>query len=540
MALIPFRGLGARGIVKDLPATDLPLEAYTGGNNVRFSNGASMRAPSWRSPNIDPGFVPTGAFRYAPPNGSEITFVPTSTGKIWARSAGSTLSNVSIAGHTDVLGTTQFTGCSLGGVAYLNRETQAPAFYGPGSSVFAYIPAWNATHRCEVLRSYKDFLVAFNVNKNGSLFPTMVKWSDAALAGAPPASWDETDPTKLAGETILAEINGPIMDAQNLRDAMIIYGQREVWAMEFVGGQFIFRFRRLFNDGGILNRNCALEIEGKHYVFGIDDIYVHDGVQRTSIAEGRVRDFVFRNMDLTRTNRCFVAHNVASKEILFAYVSGDVDIVPGFTGGDGVNRAVVYCYANDTWGIMDMPNVVGPMALAPAAQALTYSSATFSYDAAGGTFQDASGGSRLLPIATIRTGVSLIPTARLSLLDNISVGSLSQFPLDLALLTTSYLEKEHIDLDAQGAGLTMFKTVSRLIPQMRISGTNPVEFRFGANDIHGQSPIWDPPITFDPLTEYRVDTRMSGRYLAMRITVPTANDFALTGIDAEIKANGNR
>jgi hypothetical protein len=541
MPSIPFRGLGTRGIVKDLPATDIPLEAYTGGNNVRFSNGSSMRAPSWRSSNTGLAFVPSGAFRYAPPNGDEITFIPAETGRIWSRNSGGTLTDVSVSGHVNSTSNDQFTGCSLGGVAYLNRPTHVPAFYGPASSLFATIPAWTSTHRCAVLRSYKDFLVAFNVTKGAALFPTMVKWSDAALAGAPPASWDETDPTKLAGETILAEIEGPILDAQNLRDAMIIYAQREVWAMEFVGGQFIFKFRRLFNDGGIINVNCALEIAGKHYVFGTDDLYVHDGVNRQSLAEGRIRDFVFRNINLGASRRCFVAHNVVSKEILFAYVSGDADAFPGFTGGLGCNRAVVYCYANDTWGIMDLPNVFGPMALAPSGQSLTYATVSSDYLGIGGSYQDVGGGSRLLPIATVRaTGASSVPSDRLSLLDAIQTGSLSTFPLDTALLTPAYLEKEHIDLDETGAPLTMFKTVNEVTPQMRVSAAIPVEFTFGANDIHGISPVWDPPITYDPRTDYRVDTRLSGRYLAMRLTVASAMDFSLSGLDANVLPNGNR
>ena len=36
--------------------------------------------------------------------------------------------------------------------------------------------------------------------------------------------------------------------------------------MEFVGGTFIFNFRKLF-DAGLINQNCVVEVEGKHYVF---------------------------------------------------------------------------------------------------------------------------------------------------------------------------------------------------------------------------------------------------------------------------------
>jgi hypothetical protein len=479
-------------------------------------------------------------FRYVPPGAPDINILPTDTGSIWSRSASGTLSDISVPGHVGISGTTQFTGCSLGGVFYVNRETHVPRYLGPTSPTFLAIPAWDSTHRCAVLRSFKDFLVAFNVTKGANLFPTMVKWSDVALAGAPPASWDETDTTKLAGETILAEISGPILDAQVLRDVMVIYGEREVWLMEFVGGQFVFRFRRLFDDGGILNRNCAVEVEGRHYVFGIDDIYVHDGTQRQSIAEGRIRDFVFRNMDLSATTRCFVAHNVTSKEVLFCYVSGDSDAFPGFTGGTGVNRAVVYCYANDTWGIMDMPNVFGPMALAPVSQALTYATVTTTYATQGGSYNDTVGGLRRGLMASVRFLAPAIGDRRLSILDNMEVGSVAQFALDTDLVTPAFLEKEQIDLDSSGAPLTMFKTIDYIVPQVRLTSNIATNFAFGANDLHGVPPQWDPEVVYFPRQDYRVDTRISGRYLAMRITVPTANDFSFSGLDVNVLANGDR
>lgn len=540
MPTIPFRGLGTRGIIKDLPPADLPLEAYTGGNNVRFANGASMRAPGWRTANSGLSFVPCGTFLYAPAAGVESTLVPALDGAIWSRSFTNTLADVSGAGFTPVTATAQYTACTLGSVFYLNRESHVPRFLTPAAATFAALPAWNAAWRCEVLRSFKDFLVAFNVTKSAIQYRTMVKWSDAALAGAPPASWDETDTTKLAGETILAEIAGPIVDAQNLRDAVAIYGYNEVWLMEFVGGQFVFRFRRIFGDAGIINRNCAVEVEGRHYVFGNDDIYVHDGTQRKSIAAGRVRDHIFRNMINTTWDRCFVAHNAASREILFCYVSGDSDTASQFTGGTGVNRAAVYCYDNDTWGFMDLPNVFGPMSLAPAASARSYDDIGATYAGFGGSYQDVSGNVTRTTLASVRALSPTIPSSRLSFLDPIEVNSAVSYSLDPALFTPAYLEKEHVDLDAQGADLTTFKTVHRIVPQMRMRSTNPVIFTFGAANIHGSPTLWSNPVTFTAGSEYKIDTRVSGRYLGIRATMSQPYDFNLSGFDAVITSNGSR
>ena len=67
-----------------------------------------------------------------------------------------------------------------------------------------------------------------------------------------------------------------IVDGAVLGSNFIIYSSDSIFLMEFVGGQFIMNFRKLFTDAGLINQNCVVEVEGKHYCFGLR-IYVHDG-----------------------------------------------------------------------------------------------------------------------------------------------------------------------------------------------------------------------------------------------------------------------
>ena len=41
------------------------------------------------------------------------------------------------------------------------------------------------------------------------------------------------------------------------------------------------------SHAGLINENCVVEVEGKHYCFGRDDIIVHDGTTKQSIADER-------------------------------------------------------------------------------------------------------------------------------------------------------------------------------------------------------------------------------------------------------------
>src|SRR3546814_15319645 len=75
--------------------------------------------------------------------------------------------------------------------------------------------------------AYKDFLIALNVTKGATNYPTMVKWSDLTGFGAVPASWDHTSPSNSAGENIINEMKVEIIDGLSLRDSFIIYAKNE-------------------------------------------------------------------------------------------------------------------------------------------------------------------------------------------------------------------------------------------------------------------------------------------------------------------------
>ena len=53
----------------------------------------------------------------------------------------------------------------------------------------------------------------------------------------------------------------------------------------------------------------SVEVEGKHYVFGNQDIYVHDGTTKQSICDERTKNFIYQGLNTRKSNVCFVQHN---------------------------------------------------------------------------------------------------------------------------------------------------------------------------------------------------------------------------------------
>jgi hypothetical protein len=322
MAIVPVRGLSKYGIITDVDPYDLPPEAWSFGVNVRFHSGSVERAPVFRniltlataSPRFCTANTPTNSF-----SSILVAYLNGSVAKI----VSGIETDISISGYTPSDAEAPFTSCHLGDVFYINRNDRVPWALRTADTQFQELANWDNTWRTNILRACGGALCAFNITKGGITFPSMVKTSEFALADTVPSSWDETDPTTNATENILAEMRSGITDAQNLGEEIIIYGLNEAWQMVADGSENIWAYHKLFDDAGSINANCSVEIDRQHYVFGLNDIWRHDGTSKASICDQRVRDFIFSSINMSKSNRCFVYYNSKLKEVYFCYVSDD-------------------------------------------------------------------------------------------------------------------------------------------------------------------------------------------------------------------------
>ena len=536
MPNLPIRDLGSVGVITDVDPFSLPLNAYTRAKNVRFDQGNIRRSPGFRDVSSITGFTPVFTYGLYNATGYDTVVIVADNFDIHEYSNGTVTLDYNSGASTSIA---QVTATSLANVQYLNREDLAPIYRTPAMNNFATLANWPSGYTCASLRSYGDFLIALNTDEGGSAFPTRVRFSDIALANNPPSTWDETDVTKSAGFNDLAQMTTPIIDGQTLGSNFLIYSSDQVWLMEFVGGTFIFNFRKLFNDAGIINQNCVIEVEGKHYVFDQDDIYVTDGVSIQSIVDGRVKEYIFSGIDTSAFNKCFVQFDQAREEIYFCYKSSD-DMAE-FTNGDGCNRAAVFNYRSNTWSFMDIPNVYSGTS-ANVSTVATYDSTTLTYDVAGGTYasQDAGFDRHILMLGQLSTTDGLT-AHRIYGLDGIDENSALSSPLNTVATKGIKLERIGIDLDEMQLPLTGYKNIRKMVPQFStVASDKTFNVSMGAADLATGVPVYDQTYNFDTSTEYKIDSRSSGRYLSYKIETDTKKDFAVSGFDFDVVATGRR
>lgn len=540
MPNLPIRNLGERGVITDVDPFNLPFNAFTRAKNVRFTDGNVERSPIFRTAYewaaTDGAFDPV--FCYGLTNqGTYDTVLVVDKDFSVVEFANGNVTSVFTDTQTD--SPAPVTGTSLADVEYINRPSRVPISRTPAQTSFTSLPNWDSTWRCKSLRSYGDFLIALNMTEGASEYPNRVRFSDIALANSVPSTWDAADTTKSAGFNDLVQFRTPIIDGATLGSNFLIYSSDQVWLMEFVGGTFIFNFRKVFDDAGVINQNCIVEIEGKHYVFDKDDIYVNDGITRQSICDNRTRDYIFNGIDQSAYESCFVMHVPTLEEIYFCYHSGDDLSV--FEEVSHCNRAAVYNYRSDTWSFVDLPNVIsGTSANIDTVE--TFANTSLNYNETGGTYhaQESKFTQYAIMVSQRDSGEGLT-RSRIMGLDLVNKGSLN-LPETAEATQDVILERSGIDLDQEVQfPLASYKVIKRIYPQISTPSTDKFfTFKFGAADLPPTLPVYNADIIFDSSTEYKVDTKISGRYLSYKLETDETKDFTLSGMDVDVQILGRR
>lgn len=340
---IPIQGCGD-GCNLDLPASELPPNVWSGGLNVCFRNGLLRNrkgiAEAFTTPTAVPywmGIFITASARFV---------VQASTTSVFVDD-GST--------RTDITGTAptggrddRWTGGDFNTVLVLNNGVDAPMYWnGDVGTDLASLTGWPANYTAQTLRPFKDYLVAGNIFDGTSTNPQLVMWSTAAEAGSLPTTWVAAS-TNDAGDDPFSGI-GAIVDFLPLGDINIVYGQGGRVAMQYVGGNDVFRFQRLPGNDGLLAKGCVAETPKGHVFLSSGDVLLHSGGDAVSIAEGVVRDWLQATMDSTNAARSFLCVNPQEKEVWVCFPSN---------GASDCDTALAWNWESGKWSTpLSLPNL---------------------------------------------------------------------------------------------------------------------------------------------------------------------------------------
>lgn len=515
MTLVKVQNIGAIGLNRDLSQHDLPINAWTDAKNIRFLDGYALQFLGHSEVYATPAEIPQ---HIMPCNVSgERHWVYATPTKTFAVSG-----NGITTTHTDITHVTprtgnvnQWTGTLLSGVPILNADDGKPpmAWNLNLANKFVDLTGWQAGCSCKSIRSFKNFLIALNITKSGVNYPYMVKWSHPADPGSLPSSWNEADATKQAGEADIAEGFDPIVDGLQLRDSFMIYKEQSVWRMDFIGGNYIFRFTKVLGKSGAMNRNCIAEIDGYHFVLTNNDVIVHDGNTAESVLDKMTRRWLFKNIDVNSIDKCFVFTNPFFNEVYVCYPS---------PGSSVCDSAVVYNYKDKTISARDMPrsnhaaygSVNSEMFRYYSNDVDTWASDLSVWD--GGEFVPNS--ARCI-VASADTKLFLIDSA-------------ASFD---GVIPSAFLERRGLSFDAPET----VKLVRGIRPRITGNIGETVQIQIGSQTDPFTEPVYGDVMNHVIGTTVSNDCLVSGRYIAIKFSTGSAFQWRLDSFEVDIQQGGN-
>ena len=530
--MINIDKVGAIGQVRDRQPYQIPPQAWTLIKNGVCNHGSAQRILGqeevFAGASIDPYWLlpwPTSTeFRWIYAGQDDIYYVTGSTHTKITRAAG-VYDPVSATGIYTGGVNNLWNGVLLGLVPVLNNGVDDPQSWDTATLKLVDLPNWPATTKCKVMRGFKQFLIALDITEGASRFPYKVWWSDLADPGTVPTTWNRADASALAGDTELADTPGFLIDGEALGDTFFIYKEDSVWAMQFIGGVFVFKFSPVFRDFGILAQRCVKEFEGQHFVVTQSDVKVHNGQSHRSVINEQDRIALFNDIDPANRDKVFVAHHRAHSEMWICY--------PNSNATAGIpNQAAVWNWDAQTWGHRDLPDVphIGTGLISEG------TSSPFINDVSTLIDNDTS---IIDGIRFSATEVKMLATSR-------AAQKFYQMNLtntfDGTVFTTKF-EREGLAIAGQGADgalqvdPTLQKFIRSVYPKVEVATGAIVNVYVGSQNRVEEAVTWYGPFAFKPSSgQIKIDCRVNGKLISVRFESTGDTSFEMTGyhLDMEI------
>ena len=380
--------------------------------------------------------------------------------------------------------------------------------------------------RCGVIRSFGNFLVAGNLKESTTAgvirsLPGVVRTSDVAVPGSVPQNWNPfAAGTNTADEFTLSD-TATVQDLVQLQGNMYIYTNTSIHNLRLTNSTVTpVAFSPVTSQYGAQTTNGVIEFSGRHLVIGSNDIYIFTGNPGniTSIADARVRDYFYSNLNNAKANKLFVLRNQKEDEIWINYPKGTSTVC---------NEALIYNFRLNNWTLRDLNGVVSGV-IAPVKGSgnneRPWTTSTVSFDKLFPVF------AQVCTSGTSNSGSSILAadigyTHRV--LDNSDDPYTSHLERNTLSITPEFYTEQFssIALLTQGTGTLNVKTISSNNPGAAIDFANPT--------LTG---------TFDVAASYKSDARLNGRFMSYRIDdgTATSTSWNLSGLQIEVQDGGTR
>lgn len=162
--------------------------------------------------------------------------------------------------------------------------------------------------------------------------PMLVRWSDQSI----PYEWTPATYNQ-SGEQVLSA-GSYIVGGISTRQENLIWTDRALYSMQYVGAPFVFSFTLMMDNISIASPYAMITVNGVTFWMGVDKFYTYNGT--VTVLPCTVRKYVFSNINQEQSYQIICGQNEQFNEVWWFYPSS----------GSYVNDSyVIYNYAENTW-----------------------------------------------------------------------------------------------------------------------------------------------------------------------------------------------
>lgn len=519
MPSIEIDDVGSIGVVKDVPAHQLPPEAWSLGDNVRCIDDSIGRVDGHTQVFGTPGVAPRFALHLASAAQSYFIYASLAKGYVYDGAAHTDITRAAGGDYTASVAA-DWNGTIIGGIPIVNSGVDDPQFWAlPYSTLtkLAKLTNWPANFKAKVLRAFGPYLLAINLTNGGTNQPHRIRWSHPADPGSVPGSWDITDTTKDAGEIELPDVDsGLLVDGLPLLGRFYAYKEAAIWRMRVIGGSKVMDQDSFSESVGLLcTRAAAVTGDGKKHIFmSQDNMNAHDGNTITPLLDKRMRRTIFNAIDVANYKNSFMYIEPLRDEAHFCYPE---------SGSAQPTRQLILNYKTGQITEADCDFQSATVGNILNSDTETWASATGGWDTDAAPWSTANRRKVLLSNPT---------STKFFLGDSGTTRDTVAFTGTVQRTGLSVVGRKRT-----GEWIEDFqqrKLVTRIWP--KISG-GAVSIRVGASDVVDGPVTWDAAQAFDYTTQNYVDVTASGAGIALEIS--GATPWKLHGYKMEMNLLGN-
>lgn len=490
------------GVVKDVEPTEVNPGQWTDVRNFQFQDGASRRVGGYEGYGGTPTVAPLFCFHTTDQSTNYWIYCGTNTVYV---TNGTTHYDITPALGLNVAPAGNWTACSLNGIPVLCNGINRPFYWDLNTSnACLYLPGWPSNATCGSVQAYKFHLFAFDITQASVRYPDTVWWSGGAEPGALPQDWVPASDND-AGDVQLADTPGAILDAKPLRDTLMVYKENSTYALQYVGGQFVYTQRKVFLNHGVFARNCIEEINGEHWVFTGTDVIRHNGQTSVSVVQDKVKNTLIDSIDVTYKDYCCTAQIHSQSQFWIC--------VPA-QGNDSLTDAYVINTKTNEVGTRILPKIlyVGRGLVDQDLFATQWSTDSQAWE---------------LDL-TSWNQQSFNPTADSLLMCDFAdteLWSVDTSDQNDGAAMYAYVERTSLPITA-GDTNTL---VTRIVPDIRGATGDEVFIQVGSQKFFGEDISWQPNVRFTIGTDNYIDVQTEGRLFSIRFQATTDRRWSMYG-----------